>query len=596
MGTTDRPLGPGSQQLNQSQTVVTSASGSTATFTFPSPPAGMTWTGTLWCANAPTGAVFIATIGPQSWGEWGGNSVYGPVQAFGTGSQQLVVTATGLASSTSYTLNWVGSSDNESLVGPVFPDANSTALTAAISGTVGLTPGTTVGLASGTSVGLASGSTVGLSSGSTVGLASGSTVGISGSVSTTGGATTVSGAGFNGASTSITVVSTGSFPASGLISVPSSGGTLIFAYTGVNATQFTGLSLLAGVSTWTITNGAPVVSAVANTGQVVTNPNAPVLDQILTSSGSAFSSLGTLLVNSTLTQSYGSFMFIMGAGINSLQNVGLAVTLSNATTGESWTLSQYITSSTDAPEFHFPIAVSAGQVLSVQVVCTGLNGSTTIYGAGFTGASTSITVASTASFASSGFISIPTLGAYGNILTFAYTGTTGTTFTGLTLISGTRTWTIPNTAPVQQAIVDEWQVVGYRDQHRLTLANNALDVLHMNQYGGVLNVNYPTVTAGQPATGATAPTGYLLRLHQWGVYQPTSATIAGSAVLASPNFPSITQAIYGAIPMLYGTAGTNAGSQTLDGLLVPSFNFYNFTNKTLVFSCNYDIVQAPTIL
>ena len=595
MGTTDRPLGPGSQQLNQSQTVVTSASGSTATFTFPSPPAGMTWTGTLWCANAPTGAVFIATIGPQSWGEWGGNSVYGPVQAFGTGSQQLVVTATGLASSTSYTLNWVGSSDNESLVGPVFPDANSTALTAAISGTVGLTPGTTVGLASGTSVGLASGTSVGLASGSTVGLASGSTVGISGSVSTTGGATTVSGAGFNGASTSITVVSTGSFPASGLISVPSSGGTLIFAYTGVTATQFTGLSLLAGVSTWTITNGAPVVSAVANTGQVVTNPNAPVLDQILTSSGSAFSSLGTLLVNSTLTESYGSFMFIMGGGLNSFQYVGITVNLDNATTGESWTLSQYITSNTESPEFHFPIAVSAGQVLGMTVTCS-LQGATTINGAGFTGASTSITVANTVLFPTSGFISIPTLGGNANILTFAYTGKTATTFTGLTLFSGTSTWTIPNGAVVEQALVDEWQLVGYRDQHRLALANNALDVLHMNQYGGVLNTNAQNVTAGQSVTGATAPTGYLLRLHQWGVYQPSSATIAGSAVLGGSGFPTFSLTIYGAIPMLYGTAGTNAGSQTLDGLLVTSFSFYNGTNKTLDFSCNYDIVQPPTIL
>jgi hypothetical protein len=564
MGTTDRPLGPGSQQLNQSKTVVTSASGSTATFTFQSPPAGMTWTGTLWCANAPTGAVFIATIGAQSWGEWGGNSVYGPVQAFGTGSQQLVVTATGLASSTSYTLNWVGSSDNESLVGPVFPDANSTALTAAISGTVGLTPGTTVG--------------------------------INGSVSTTGGATTVSGAGFNGASTSITVVSTGSFPASGLISVPSSGGTLIFAYTGTTPTQFTGLSLLAGVSTWTITNGAPVVSAVANTGQVVTNPNAPVIDQILTSSGSAFSSLNTLLVNSTLTQSYGSFMFIMGGITASLLPVGLAVTLSNSTTGESWTLSQYITTSTDSPEFHFPIAVSAGQVLGVVVTCTGLLGSTTINGAGFTGASTSITVANASLFPNSGFISIPTNGANGNILTFAYTGKTATTFTGLTLYSGTSTWTIPNGAAVQQAMGDSWQLVGYRDQHRLALANNALDVLHINQYGGVLNAFATAVTAGQSQNGPTAPTGYLLRLHQWGVYQPTSATIAGSAVLGGPGFPTVSQAIYGAIPMLYGTAGTNAGSQTLDGLLVSTFQFCNFTNKNLDFSCNYDIVQPPTIL
>ena len=567
MGSTDSLVGPGSQRLIQVKSITTGATATTATFTYPSPPQGYTWTGTISCPNAPTGAVFIATIGGVAWGEWGGNSVYGPIQAVGSGSEQLVVTATGLASSTTYTLTWVGSSDASDAVGPVFPDANSTALTAAISGTVGLTAGTTVG--------------------------------ISGSVATTGGATTVSGAGFNGASTSLTVLSTGSFPASGLISVPSSGGTLIFAYTGVNATQFTGLSLLAGVSTWTITNGAPVVSAVANTGQVVTNPNAPVIDQILTSTiyGGAFSSLYSSLVNTTLNQSYGSFLFIMGNGINALGNIGITVNLNNSTTGESWTLSQYITSTTDVPEFHFPIAVSAGQVVNVVVNLTApYLVSAIINGAGFTGASTSITVISTAGFPSSGLISIPTLTANGNILTFSYTGITTTKFTGLTLFSGTSTWTIPNGAGVQQAIADEWQLVGYRDQHRLALANNALDILHVNPYGGVLNSNAQNIPAGLDASGATAPTGYLLRLHQWGVYQPASATIAGSAVLAGTGFPTSTQTIYGAIPMLYGTAGTNAGSQTLDGLLVSSFTFYNGTNKPLDFSCNYDIVQAPTIL
>ena len=111
-----------------------SPTGGVATFTFPSVPQGYTWTGTLSCATANTGTVFYATVGSTPWGEWGGNSVFGPVQA--QSMQQLVVTATGLTLGSVYTLNWVGSSDPAGTVGAIWPDSNSTALTAQISGTV----------------------------------------------------------------------------------------------------------------------------------------------------------------------------------------------------------------------------------------------------------------------------------------------------------------------------------------------------------------------------------------------------------------------------------------------------------------------------
>ena len=589
MGATDTPNTRLTQKLNHCVSVAVSASATSAVFTFPSPAPGYVWTGTINCAGAPYNAIFTATIGNVSWGNWAGNSVYGPVQA--EGGEQLVITMTltaALATAQTFEMCWLGSVDESGMVAPIWPDANSssqqTQLVGAISANI------TGGSLS--SVGTIT-NPVGVSGGSLSSVGSiTNPIGISGSVATTSGATTINGAGFTGASTSVTVAATSSFPASGLISVPGSGGTLIFAYTGTTSTTFTGLTLIAGVSSWTIANGAPVISASSSTGQVVNNPNAPSIDQILTSSGGAFSSLNTVLVNSSLNQSYSSFMLIMGTVSASLLNVGFTVTLSNGTTGESWTLSQYITSSTDAPEFHFPIAVSSSQTLSVVVNCSGLPNATTINGAGFTGASTSVTVASTTGFPTSGFISIPTLGANGNILTFAYTNTTATTFTGLTLFSGNSAWTIPNGAAVKQSLATSWQVVGYRDQHRIALANNALDVLHMNQYGGVQNLNVQNITAGSNSTGPTAPAGYLLRLHFWGVYQPTSAAITGAAVLVG----SVIGAIYGTIPMSYATAGTNAGSQILDGLLVSGFTFYNSTNKTLNFSANYDIVQAPQIL
>ena len=103
-----------------------------ATFKFPSPPAGFTWTGTLACPNAPVAANFSATIANVSWGTWGGNSVYGPVQAFGDGGQQLVVTATGLTAGSTYEVFWIGSSDPSHVTAPIWPDVNSSALQAQI--------------------------------------------------------------------------------------------------------------------------------------------------------------------------------------------------------------------------------------------------------------------------------------------------------------------------------------------------------------------------------------------------------------------------------------------------------------------------------
>lgn len=142
MGSTDAPRSAASQPLNQVATATSSGTG-TATFTFPSPPQGTWWTGTISCATANSGAVFTAVVGSTgggqsgggtSWGSWGGNSVYGPIQCYA--QQQLIITATLLAANTLYELTWLGTSDPGDSVAAIWPDANSTALTAQISGTV----------------------------------------------------------------------------------------------------------------------------------------------------------------------------------------------------------------------------------------------------------------------------------------------------------------------------------------------------------------------------------------------------------------------------------------------------------------------------
>lgn len=80
-------------------------------------------------------------------------------------------------------------------------------------------------------------------------------------------ATTINATGLTGASTTVTVVSTASFPSSGTFQVQGSGGLLSFAYTGITSTTFTGCTLVSGTSTWTIANGGIVTNA-SNTNNI----------------------------------------------------------------------------------------------------------------------------------------------------------------------------------------------------------------------------------------------------------------------------------------------------------------------------------------
>lgn len=133
MGSPARPISAVTQKLEKGVAAQSSVTG-TATFTFPSPPPGVSWTGTLTCSGAPASAVFTASVGATSWGSWGGNSVFGPVQLFGQGSEVLTVTATGLLASTTYNLFLLGSSDGAVNVAPIWPDTTSSALTALATG------------------------------------------------------------------------------------------------------------------------------------------------------------------------------------------------------------------------------------------------------------------------------------------------------------------------------------------------------------------------------------------------------------------------------------------------------------------------------
>lgn len=134
MGSPANPISPTTQKLEKGVSATADFAGE-ATFIFQSPPAGVSWTGTLNCANAPLASVFNAIVGGTSWGSWGGNSVFGPIQILGQGSEQLTVTATGLTANTAYEVWLLGSSDQSVNLAPIWPDPTSSALTASIAGT-----------------------------------------------------------------------------------------------------------------------------------------------------------------------------------------------------------------------------------------------------------------------------------------------------------------------------------------------------------------------------------------------------------------------------------------------------------------------------
>jgi hypothetical protein len=127
----------GVQGANQSVAATASAAGG-ITFVGPSGIQGSTITCVVTVPTAPVSAIFIATLGTPGGqgvivGAWGGGSTAGQFQ-IGVG-QTLVITGTGLTGATAYTCTF-GITTDIGDVQSIIPSPNSTALSAAISGSV----------------------------------------------------------------------------------------------------------------------------------------------------------------------------------------------------------------------------------------------------------------------------------------------------------------------------------------------------------------------------------------------------------------------------------------------------------------------------
>ena len=528
MGSASQPLSEASQILSRTQSFDTNASGA-ATITFPNPPAGFTWTGTLNCALASTGAVFLATVGGVSWGEWGGNSVYGPVQVLGNGGQQLVVTVTGLAASTNYTLQWNGSSDPSDLVAAVWPDSNSTALTAQISGTVPVTVSNTVATNSnitGGSVGVTG--TVATNSNIT-----GGSVGVTGSVATTAGSTLTTATG-SGSSTSLTVVSTSTFPSQGLLSVVSNDGSLIFSYTGTTSTTFTGLVLLTGSASSTIASSAPVVTATSSnlSGTITTNPLAPAADLVhqgtYTTSWSGAAPTITL-VNETETNTYVGFMVVFTSMFYTTHIAqGGTFVFTNTVTGQ--VQRTYVpvirTDYSIGLQTYFPVPVDGGNAYKITFV--------------------------------------PDI-----------TGGSGTGF------------------PVNIA----WNIIAYRQSPVNTVISSTLNSLNTVPYGGLLNsqLTLTTGTNGVLYGTVTDGTSQVTRIQMVAAVMTSAAAAITGYVSFCDGYTAYPVA---AIDMTQNTATTHAASMLLNGVLLTNGNgllVNNQTNKTLLVTTYFDVLSYPNI-
>jgi len=128
MGQAQEPISPTTQQLNVTVATTTDDTGA-AVWQFQTPPAGVTWTGTLVVSGGVSSATFTVYIGGGLWGTFSGGAVFGPVQIRGQGSQQLVVYGSGLIAATQFTMSLIGSSDADLNVQPIYPEPSSSATT-----------------------------------------------------------------------------------------------------------------------------------------------------------------------------------------------------------------------------------------------------------------------------------------------------------------------------------------------------------------------------------------------------------------------------------------------------------------------------------
>lgn len=640
MGAPSHPLSHQSQLLSQTQSFTTDANGA-ATVTFPSAPQGFTWTGTLNCATATTAAVFVATVGAVSWGEWGGNSVYGPVQVLGAGSQQLKVSVTGLAAFTTYVLQWNGSSDPSELVAAVWPDSNSTALTAQISGTVPVSVAGTV------------------NTNSTI---TGGSVGITGSVATTGGSTKTTATG-SGTSTTLSVVSTSSFSNQGIFSVAASGGQLIFSYTGTTSTTITGLTLLSGNSTWTIANGAPVVQSgstnVSGTVGAVPIEHAPIayqtqtlnsttasktylcaltpndISMTLQFSGVTFGAFGPGTCSLSVVGVSSGFIYyqqsstqfiteLTAAGqatlvfglFGSIENVnvnltgtfgpGLSITyniIGIASSSPPVEAPVYTSNPTDSSNLPVPLQTTAATSTYENVA----SNAGSVFSGTYTGnvsGSYNLAVlriefaAANVTAGNSYLIQFDAQGyAYQNAKEYTLVPTQSTTFyeiwfhlpVAALAPSYGFNWQLISTVTGSGTGSDSWYLTLLQTPNTMVVGNSPQNPLDTKSMGGGL-YKQATVTTTSPGVSllAAPPAGWAYSLHSWAV---DTLPTAGSVRLWDG---SATGRVFGAI----FTAGNAGGTQNLGGLITTGAVYVygpSLTPTTVRACVFYDLIQLPII-
>lgn len=120
LGVTIQYSGQGRERL-VTATAATSDGNGAITFRQGPCPLGFVWQGSVTVTNAPSGALFNATVASTPWGQWAGPTNFGPVQLWG--NETLVVTGIGLQKNTQYSMLFFGVAMPEELAEPLPPVA-----------------------------------------------------------------------------------------------------------------------------------------------------------------------------------------------------------------------------------------------------------------------------------------------------------------------------------------------------------------------------------------------------------------------------------------------------------------------------------------
>lgn len=215
----------------------------------------------------------------------------------------------------------------------------------------------------------------------------------------------------------LSVASTATFPSSGTLTVATSTGLATITYTGITSSTFTGCNTTSGTGTLT-TNGA-----------VFTTVGVPIITPVSAATSLAsqqwISSVGITAVSITLTEPGSNYTYTL---------TGDPVPAANAGTSGNTVTPPFSSCSATAGTGTYAGSLCFFTFWDTTTVASGSNG---VNVSTFTGTGT-LNVAATASFPSSGTLTVTTSTGSAAI---TYTGKTSTTFTGLKTVSGTGTLT-----------------------------------------------------------------------------------------------------------------------------------------------------------